>query len=546
MFDPEPTTRTRGISTKLYEAGMMFVDSDADHDGGGIQVSFDADHDGVLDDGEIAHMFASMDTDGDYTLSHSEAEQWLQKVAKDSLKLQASIRRCMQAADKDGNGVVTLEEFMMEMQEERAEFESNKTTLAFLDVEATRVVGMKCKYSPPFVEGLWYVVFMQCISYLANIINACTLWFHDKRVGGAVLMAFVFSSLTSQRMFVPWGNLGEACRSSIDSGVMEPQLSLWFMIPMNSMATYCSLVGPAFTLSIGELPSGSALIASVTLLLNVHAMAKENTQTHLGDQLRQFGEAVVKFECERGESKIKALQVWSHCHMAAEILLTALSAHMCHPLVAVGLFLPASFAEYWVNRYGRMRDCCCWWTMVNFLEPLTLMSFTQSSVFGLPHLVVPSKTIGTRPSEYENVGNRSATPMCIAFALRVCILFGFVRSQCGTECSDLLWDTVLVPFCDFMKHPSVSQLSGSLAYRIFLLFLAVFAVPLHFVVLFAFYCQNPWWRAGSEDEELSKSLVRQATHWVPVVRVLQIQRTKAWDETRTSDSSEEAEMSQDS
>lgn len=376
------------------------------------------------------------------------------------------------------------------------------------------VVDLKIKCMPPFFSGLYYIFLMRGVSILSNIANAGVFIIHGDYCSGIVLGLFVVYALYLQHKFMPETVLAHALRSSAECGVMEPQIWNWLVCVTNSMTTYCSLVAPMRTLLITNLSRWGALVALGTLGLNIHGMADENVQTHLGDQLRQFGKAIVNKNVESADTQITAFKMWSFCHMFAEVLMTTLIAYTVNPLVAVILLLPASFATYWLNRAEwNLHGSWFYFTIKNLSEPLCLISFPQSSVFALPSYTVPSGSMGDVPSQYVNNGNKAVWPMLLAFAIRVCATVGFASGD------------LVHGFSVMVMGQGTQELggsSGAIGYRNILIILGAMTIPSHIVILAIMFLRNKWWRDGVVDKRMMIGIRSQATHWVPLVRKLQV------------------------
>merc|ERR1711972_545511 len=85
--------------------------------------------------------------------------------------------------------------------------------------------------------------------------------------------------------------------------------------------------------------------------------------------------------------KLKLLPIWLFCSMSANIALIAVVAHVHGFFAAFLPLLPSSFVLFWLLKddvIGREKKQFHWWVFDSLTEPLKLITFAESSVFGLP------------------------------------------------------------------------------------------------------------------------------------------------------------------
>lgn len=113
------STRTRNLALMLGAATLSLLGTAAQaqmRDGSRMFDRMDADGDGVVTQAELdtqrKQMFTKLDANGDGMISAEEREKMQQRADKFRERMQARAGAATDAADTDGDGNISLDEFM--------------------------------------------------------------------------------------------------------------------------------------------------------------------------------------------------------------------------------------------------------------------------------------------------------------------------------------------------------------------------------------------------------------------------------------------------
>lgn len=137
------------------------------------------------------------------------------------------------------------------------------------------------------------------------------------------------------------------------------------------------------------------------------ALATEDSNSHLGDDLRQFGMAFLEAKytdaqrrvdpnnegqvaarkkkgATAAKRRVLRLKLWSFCNLASTIGLTVMLCRCTGVFSAIFVFIPVAFAKY--RMFHEDREEFNWWWKIkaSFLEPFELMVYGYNSWFGIP------------------------------------------------------------------------------------------------------------------------------------------------------------------
>merc|ERR1712070_484135 len=136
-------------------------------------------------------------------------------------------------------------------------------------------------------------------------------------------------------------------------------------------------------------------------------MGSEDEANHLGDELRQFGAALVARE-DYGKMKVAALRMWCFTCHGGSFALHALVMERVSPWASFALLIPASFVKYFHMRTVELPQGqlpMWWWLQASWMEPHSMFVFQYNSVFGIPLFKI-SSGFG-----FTNFGNKAVWPM---------------------------------------------------------------------------------------------------------------------------------------
>lgn len=287
----------------------------------------------------------------------------------------------------------------------------------------------------------------------------------------------------------------EAYSKSLLTGFMDPYLRQCLSDCVCSKHCMAMLFVPFFTLNT-DLDQRQAFLQAGSFFLAVKSMMEEDVGSHLGDELRQLGKAIIQSQtC--GSLKIIVLQAWCFCNHSGSLALHALVMDAVHPAVAFALLVPASFVRYCHmgnTEFGEGQQMPMWWWLrSSWAEPITLFTFQASSIFSLPLFHITA-------FDFENRGNKSAWPMFVSQMVRLLGSTFLLVSGLSVELQeayDKLLDT----------EPYSEVFSGQQLFRLFLILLAVSCVPVYTMSLPIMMCSQRAWRSGEENSELFVTMI---------------------------------------
>merc|ERR1719329_74691 len=150
---------------------------------------------------------------------------------------------------------------------------------------------------------------------------------------------------------------------------MQPRLRQLLTIPLCSGNCFISLMSPAWTLSM-TLSWSETILMIWSNLTHVWGMAMEDAGNHLGDECRQFGQAVVSKQS--GDCPLVLLKVWSLCSMASNMALTAVFMHKYGPFYTGLVFLIPTITLSYMQKddvVGDRTKPFVWWVFASLTEP---------------------------------------------------------------------------------------------------------------------------------------------------------------------------------
>lgn len=266
---------------------------------------------------------------------------------------------------------------------------------------------------------------------------------------------------------------------------MEPQLRNLFASVSTSAAAFAIHVT-----TYGILQATFHVWQTVTTLVNyglaVYGLASEVTATHLGDETRQWGAAVIGEE-PQGKIRLKSLLIWSIALVSSEVFMASLVAHVSLPC-AVLFFMPAFCVRFMQGReaWKDFTGLHHAWAIV--AEPLSVMSMHHCSVFGLKLKSLVTGTVyGPMPAKY----------VVLALAARL-LLFVVV----------MLWQIDIV--LRDVGNPVIDLCTGCLGIKSPLFARAVVAamgiasLPVHCLVVLCLSRNKSWWEGSLHEGRHSK------------------------------------------
>lgn len=373
---------------------------------------------------------------------------------------------------------------------------SGPEQLQALGVQPVEWIGIT--RMPPFVGGLAYSLFMLFVGYMGLIVNVGLLVVHAN-LWKAVFLSIVTcrALLLHKQVLSSCSHLKEYKEKSVATGFLYPQLVVWFSISPTGMAVF-SLVLTPWGLLGRPLTMVQACIAVGTQLLHVWSVSKENEAAHCGDELRQLGVPVIKKH--RGQLKLMLLKCWSLCNVSADSLMTVVMLRLHNPIVVAALYLPSALWNWHVNREMETGRPLLVQVGEYFLQPLNLVTWPQSSAFGLVQFSI---MLGA------HIGNKPAWPLAVVHLCRhvvmvvlACLDFtsmgeGHLMNEAAQLDSSNCTVAVMV---------NATSTCGNIVYSYSMVAVLVAAEVVHIASVCGLLISDTQWREGSKDEELYRSL----------------------------------------
>jgi hypothetical protein len=331
------------------------------------------------------------------------------------------------------------------------------------------------------------------------------------RVAAMLLSLCILSCLRDQLRIIPSQfQFTTAWNSSLKKGFMDPRLRQWLSHSVCSKQSMAMLFVPYCTLKIAGLTNIQCCQQVASFFLAVKSLVGEDVGNHLGDELRQFGEAIVKRE-RCGWIKITALRAWCFACHAGNLALHALVMERVHPLVSFALLIPAGFVKYIHMGSVELPQgqlSMWWWLQASWMEPHSLFVFRYCSLFGIPLFQV-SSGLG-----FINFGNKPIWPMFWSQVFRIVCSIGLLLPWLTSADQNGFQDLMAVKLNSSAVNSSAVQVglenvtaaqffwevsSGEQMYSFFLLSLTILCVPLYLASLIVMACVMTEWRSGEED-----------------------------------------------
>lgn len=308
------------------------------------------------------------------------------------------------------------------------------------------------------------LVFVNCGSYKIALAQfAINLW-----------------ALRLQVMFMSSGaQLRKLVNMSVATGFVEPSLTHFISISKGTQAAFgihvamCGVLLQANALDF----KGNA-ITCANFALAAYSLATEITSNHLGDEMRQWGKAVVVRQ--HGKCVINMLLLWDVALVSSEVWMASMVACV-HPWCLLLFFMPALCVQVKAN--WNKDESVIHQVMVWFGEPLSLMCFVDCSVFNFKLRSLNSSFVR---------GPKPALPMLVAFVARICIFAIVMAWQ---------WHMLNINGDVFAAILLMQAFSQQQFARAGISFFCAGSLFCHISTLACLTCYHPNWVKGTLDEE---------------------------------------------
>jgi len=330
-------------------------------------------------------------------------------------------------------------------------------------------------------RGYW-TIGMMLVGYGSTLIAIINFARHGAFISSASLLLITLNCIRLQMVFVDsvkqW-NL--EVKNTLKTGFMQPKLRHWVEITISSKHALTVFIVAYSSLLLVE-GRVASLVQVFSYLLSAWTVVCADVDGHMGGDLCPIGRALVS-KSDYGSVKSLLLTFWSGCHVAGSVAMTALVMKVWHPVLAIALFVPCG----WVKLAGVELP---WWKKVFtfFFEPLEVLIFSGSSVFGFPMYL-------TSVMQYRdplNLGNVRAWPLVVA------TIFRFSVSA-----------ALLVQYiAEFLQANTWEQMFDQKLFEAFVVVQVLIVVPLDIIAMVFQIVSNPSWRDGLQNEDASTTMLQ--------------------------------------
>jgi len=337
------------------------------------------------------------------------------------------------------------------------------------------IKGFSCS---PLPGGLYWTIVMTIVGYASTLSTFVNFALHRAFWSSAVLLVITLNGIRLQMFFMTSiKRLQWNIATTLRTGFLQPSLRQWLEIPICSKHAITVFI-MAFTnlLVDGSFVSSAMQVGSY--LLSVWTVICTDVDAHMGGDMCQAGRALVK-QAEYGWLKSMLLLFWSGCHVAGSIASTALIMKVWHPVLGIALFVPGG----WVKLAELDVP---WWKkiIIFFSEPIEVLTFSTSSVFGFPLFVTGVMQYLDVP---PNLGNVRAWPLVVANTFRLSVSAALLAQY----------------IADFL-HAHMFQ---DKLFEAVIVAQVLILVPLDIIAMVILTATNRSWRAGIQNEEAANAML---------------------------------------